>query len=194
MTIRPSPQPSSYTTSVFFTSASFNIAATASSVVGTKGTSGSRRGWAFWAAAAVAKRVAATRQEHGTVLRSRIKSPLFSEIIAIRGEKGDRRIFRGGKCVCPLFLGCAIVGERDRDFKPGQVVGPTIGGAAVGGCRRADACEVGGPRGGDRPHGVHRHAGRRGHHRQSHQRGSRRAGGGCQEDLGPHGLSKGCGA
>src|ERR1019366_1567563 len=88
MTIRPSPQPRSYTMSVFFTSASFNIAATASSVVGTKGTSGSRRGWAFWAAAAVAKSVAATRMEQGTVFRSRIKLPLFSEVIAIRGEKG----------------------------------------------------------------------------------------------------------
>src|SRR5271157_2444684 len=75
MTIRPSPQPRSYTTSVFFTSASFSIAATASSVVGTKGTSGSRRGWRVWAAAAVAKSMAPRRQEHGIVFRRSIKSP-----------------------------------------------------------------------------------------------------------------------
>src|ERR1035438_6467565 len=173
MTIRPSPQPRSYTTSVFFTSASFSIAATASSVVGTKGTSGSRRGWAFWAAATETKSMAPTRQEHGTVLRRSIKSPLFSEIIAIRA-----RLHPWGG------VGCAIVGESDRDYETGHVVGPTIGGAAVGGCRRSDACEVGRPHGGDRQHGVHRHAGRRGHHWQSHQGRIRRAGGFGRGDRG----------
>src|SRR5262249_7650416 len=78
---RPSPQPRSYTVSDFFTSASFSIAWTASSVVGTNGTSG-LRGAGAWAAATATVKVVSRRQDGTSRLKIRISSPLVFQGIA----------------------------------------------------------------------------------------------------------------
>src|ERR1039457_5152501 len=84
ITMLPSPQPRSYTTSAFFTPANFSIASTAGSVVGTYGTSGSRRGAVDWAASVVTESTATTAQELRSDLRSSIESPPVSERTAPR--------------------------------------------------------------------------------------------------------------